>query len=130
MPCLPIQGTGVSVICEMSTTGPEKYGEHNILLDVNATNYTLSQSTNCQEVIRAASPIPAMKAIQNDTEIVSYHSAMLSDGIALVKFLKWLMPAVAAGGQTEISLDEKLTGLQVPSNLCSGGISFDTTGGA
>jgi Xaa-Pro aminopeptidase len=120
---------GVSVDSyENVTTGLKKYGEYNILLDVNATNYTLSQSVNCQEVIRAASPIPAMKAIKNDTEIAGYHSAMLKDGIALVKFLKWLKPAVAAGGQTEISLDEKLTGLRAEQPLFRG-ISFDTIAG-
>lgn len=34
-----------------------------------------------------------MKAIKNETEIAGFRSAMLKDGIALVKFLRWLKPA-------------------------------------
>ena len=50
---------------------------------------------------------------------------MLRDGIAMVKFLKWLKPAVEAGGQTEISLEKKLTSLRAEQELFRG-ISFDT----
>ena len=53
---------------------------------------------------------------------------MLKDGIALVKFLKWLKPAVEAGGQTEISIDEKLTSLRAEQPLFRG-LSFDTIAG-
>ncbi len=42
---------------------------------------------------------------------------MLKDGVAMVKFLKWLKPAVEAGGQTEISIDEKLTSLRAEQKL-------------
>jgi len=59
-----------------------------------------------------------MKAVKNKAEIEGYRSAMLKDGVAMVKFLKWLKPAVEAGGQTEISIDEKLT-CYVPNRNCS-----------
>ncbi|WP_337677800.1 aminopeptidase P family N-terminal domain-containing protein, partial [Hallella sp.] len=92
--------------------GIKEYAEYNILLDPNETNYTLSRLVDVQEVIRHKSPIPAMKAIKNEAEIRGYRSAMLKDGVALVKFLRWLKPAVEAGGQTEISIDKKLTSLR------------------
>lgn len=108
--------------------GIKEYAEYNILLDPNETNYTLSRLVDVQEVIRHKSPIPAMKAIKNEAEIRGYRSAMLKDGVALVKFLRWLKPAVEAGGQTEISIDKKLTSLRAEQPLFRD-ISFDTIAG-
>ncbi len=108
--------------------GIGQYAEYNILLDPNETNYTLSRLVRVQEVVRHVSPIPAMKAVKNEAEIRGYRSAMLKDGIALVKFLRWLKPAVEAGGQTEISIDRKLTGLRAEQPLFRD-ISFDTIAG-
>lgn len=108
--------------------GLEQYSEYNILLDPNETNYFLWKSVRCQEVVSHKSPIPAMKAIKNPVEIQGYRNAMLRDGVAMVKFLKWLKPAVEAGGQTEISIDRKLTGLRAEQDLFKD-ISFDTIAG-
>ncbi len=106
----------------------ESYSEYNILLDGNETSYYLWKSVKCQEIVAAGSPIPAMKAVKNKAEIEGYRSAMLKDGVAMVKFLKWLKPAVEAGGQTEISIDEKLTSLRAEQKLFRD-ISFDTIAG-
>ena len=106
----------------------ESYSEYNILLDGNETSYYLWKTVKCQEIVAAGSPIPAMKAVKNKAEIEGYHSAMLKDGVAMVKFLKWLKPAVEAGGQTEISIDEKLTSLRAEQKLFRD-ISFDTIAG-
>ena len=69
-----------------------------------------------------------MKAVKNEAEIRGYRSAMKKDGVALVKFLRWLLPAVKAGGQTEISIDQKLTSLRAEQPLFRD-ISFDTIAG-
>lgn len=106
----------------------ESYSEYNILLDGVETSYYLWKTVKCQEIVAAASPIPAMKAVKNKAEIEGYRSAMLKDGVAMVKFLKWLKPAVEAGGQTEISIDEKLTSLRAEQKLFRD-ISFDTIAG-
>lgn len=106
----------------------ESYSEYNILLDGDETSYYLWKTVKCQEIVAAASPIPAMKAVKNKAEIEGYRSAMLKDGVAMVKFLKWLKPAVGAGGQTEISIDEKLTSLRAEQKLFRD-ISFDTIAG-
>lgn len=106
----------------------ESYSEYNILLDGDETSYYLWKTVKCQEFVAAASPIPAMKAVKNEAEIEGYRSAMLKDGVAMVKFLKWLKPAVEAGGQTEISIDEKLTSLRAEQKLFRD-ISFDTIAG-
>lgn len=105
--------------------GLESYADYNILLDGDETSFCLWKSVKCQEIIAAKSPIPVMKAVKNATEIEGYHRAMLRDGVAMVKFLKWLKPAVEAGGQTEMSIDKKLTSLRAEQNLFRD-ISFDT----
>lgn len=104
--------------------GLERYGEYNILMDDNETCCTLFNIPQCQKVV-APSPIPAMKAVKNLTEIEGFRRAMLRDGVALVKFMRWLRPAVEAGGQTEMSVDAKLTALRAAQELYRG-LSFDT----
>lgn len=108
--------------------GLESYADYNILFDGDETSFCLWKSVKCQEIIAAKSPIPVMKAVKNATEIEGYHRAMLRDGVAMVKFLKWLKPAVEAGGQTEMSIDKKLTSLRAEQNLFRD-ISFDTIAG-
>lgn len=108
--------------------GLERYSEYNILLDGNETSYFLWKTVKCQEIIAGNSPVPAMKAQKNDREIAGFRQAMLRDGVAMVKFLRWLKPAVEAGGQTEISIDRKLTSLRAEQHLFRD-ISFDTIAG-
>ena len=106
----------------------KEYSEYNILLDGNETSYYLWKTVRCQEIVSQTSPIPAMKAVKNEAEITGYRRAMVRDGVAMVKFLKWLVPAVEAGGQTEISIDKKLTSLRAEQDLFRD-ISFDTIAG-
>lgn len=116
--------------------GLKAYFEYNILLDPDEVNYTLYQVVNLKpqtsnpkpQIIEAESPVKRMKTVKNETEIAGFRRAMLKDGIALVKFLKWLKPAVEAGGQTEISIDQKLTALRAEQPLYRD-ISFDTIAG-
>lgn len=105
--------------------GIAEYPDYSILLDDNEVNYTLFKAARCSQIIRATSPIPYMKAQKNETEINGFRAAMLRDGVAMVKFLKWLKPAVEAGGQTEMSLDRKLTALRAEQPLFRD-ISFDS----
>lgn len=100
------------------------YSEYNILLDPCEINHTLFSAVRCEKVTQP-SPIPYMKTVKNSTEIEGFHNAMLRDGVALVKFLRWLKPAVEAGGETEISIDRKLTSLRAEQKLFKD-ISFDT----
>ena len=107
--------------------GLKDYFEYNILLDPDEVNYTLYKMVK-REIIEAESPVKQMKTIKNATEIEGFRRAMLKDGIALVKFLHWLKPAIEAGGQTEISIDQKLTALRAEQPLYRD-ISFDTIAG-
>lgn len=124
-----LESNGVSIYkYNKVEEGLKAYSEYNILLDGNETSYYLWKAVRCQEIVLASSPIPAMRAVKNEAEIAGYRSAMLKDGVAMVKFLKWLLPAVEAGGETEISIDKKLTALRAEQNLFRD-ISFDTIAG-
>lgn len=124
-----LESNGVSIYkYNKVEEGLKAYSEYNILLDGNETSYYLWKAVRCQEIVQSSSPIPAMKAVKNEAEIAGYRSAMLKDGVAMVKFLKWLLPAVEAGGETEISIDKKLTALRAEQKLFRD-ISFDTIAG-
>ena len=124
-----LQENGISLyIYNKVEEALRNYSEYNILLDGDETSYYLWKTVKCQEIVAATSPIPAMMAVTNATEIQGYRNAMLRDGVAMVKFLMWLKPAVEAGGQTEISIDKKLTSLRAEQPLFRD-ISFDTIAG-
>lgn len=105
-----------------------RYDEYNILLDPHETSYTLFRQVRVQEVVRAVSPVPAMKAIKNEVEVEGFHRAMIRDGVAMVKFLRWLQTAVATGQETEVSIAAKLTSLRMEQPLFRD-ISFNTIAG-
>lgn len=58
------------------------------------------------------SPVALMKAVKNDVEIAGFRKAMLSEGIAMVRLLRFLKPAVEQGGITELDVDCMLTNLR------------------
>ena len=85
-------------------------------------------STRYAETIVAPSPVALMKAVKNKTEQAGFRKAMERDGVALVKFLRWLEEAVPAGGESEVSIDEKLYAFRAEQEDFKG-ISFDTIAG-
>ncbi|MCQ2238650.1 MAG: aminopeptidase P family protein [Bacteroidaceae bacterium] len=94
-----------------------------------STNHAIYQhlSENCL-IYQNNSPVSLMKAVKNEAEINGFHQAMLHDGIAMVKFLHWLKPAVQAGGQTECSIAEKLNQFRSEYDDYQN-VSFDTIAG-
>ncbi|MBQ9645563.1 MAG: aminopeptidase P family protein [Prevotella sp.] len=134
--------------------GLKDYFEYNILLDPQEVNYTLFKSVT-REIIEAESPVKRMKTVKNEREQLGFRKAMLYDGIAMVKFLKWLdgeseelrvkseefatavlsdsEPAAGANSTlitlhsslTELGVDQKLTALRAEQPGFRG-LSFDT----
>lgn len=92
----------------------------------NEALYNLS--SQYADAIVAPSPVALMKAVKNETEQAGFRKAMERDGVALVKFLRWLEEAVPAGGETELSIDRKLYELRA-GQADFKGISFDTIAG-
>ena len=108
--------------------GLRRYPDYNILADPDEVSHTLMKAIQTKEIIKESSPVPAMKAVKNDAEQRGFRQAMIRDGVALVRFLRWLKPAVETGGQTEMSVDRKLTALRAEQPLYQG-LSFDTIAG-
>ena len=122
-----LQAEGIKVDSyENVVKGLKDYFEYNILLDPDEVNYVLYKTVT-REIVEEESPVKRMKTVKNATEIAGFKSAMLKDGIAMVKFLKWL-DETETTSQTEISIDRKLTTLRAEQPLYRD-ISFDTIAG-
>ncbi len=101
----------------------------NILIDPKKTNFAIYSAINPKcNIIRGESPVALLKAIRDEQEIAGIHAAMQRDGVALVKFLKWLEEAVPSGKETELSVDRKLHEFRAAQPLYMGE-SFDTIAG-
>ncbi len=120
-----LQQEGVSVDgYENVVKGLKDYFEYNILIDPDEVNYTLYKAVT-RERVEEESPVKRMKTVKNPTEIAGFKSAMLCDGIAMVKFLKWLDETSC---ETELSVDRHLTALRAEQPLYRD-LSFDTIAG-
>lgn len=84
-------------------------------------------SSSCQ-IIDILSPVEMMKSMKNETEIAGFRSAMVRDGVALVKFYIWLEKNIAEGTVTEWSIGEKLIEYRAQQDLYVGE-SFGTIAG-
>lgn len=104
------------------------YDGYTLLIDPATTNYTLSQLRGNFNLVSAPSPVLEMKAIKNEVECNGFRNAMQRDGVAMVKFLKWLEEAVPKGCETELSVSAKLRQLRAEQPLFKDE-SFDTIAG-
>lgn len=101
-----------------------QYSAGRLLLpaEINKALYDVAADS---DIVIADSPIASMKAVKNSTEIAGFRHAMERDGVALVKFLRWLKPAVLNGKETEISISKKLEQLRAAQEYYQDN-SFDT----
>lgn len=94
--------------------------------NVNLALYEALSSGN--EVVVLPSPVEYMKSVKNDTEMTGIRKAMVRDGVAMVRFLKWLDENVSTARVSELDVADKLLELR---SMQEGfhGISFDTIAG-
>ena len=123
---LKAEGVGVDDYTSV-TRGLRDYFEYNILLDPDEVNWVLYETVT-RERVEAESPVKRMKTVKNATEIAGFRRAMVRDGVALVKFLKWLDENSSKESETEMSLDARLTELRAAQPLYRD-LSFDTIAG-
>ena len=136
---LKAEGVGVASYEEVRK-GLKDYFAYNILLDPNEVNYTLYEVVRRQEsgvrsavgIVEEESPVKRMKTVKNEREIAGFRLAMLKDGIAMTKFLKWIYEWKEESGKrkentpaTELSVSAKLEAFRAEQPLFRG-ISFDT----
>ena len=88
---------------------------HTVAFDEATLPYTL---TNGEEIHTFQSPLSKWRAVKNEAESNGFRKAMLHDGVAMVKFLRWLDENMQAGNEvTELSVDEHLTALRAEQPL-------------
>lgn len=94
-----------------------------VLTNPSATNYAVYSAIKTP--VRQTSPIALLMMYKNETEIRGYRSAMEKDGVAMVKWMKWTLENVPKGGQTELSLADKLEAFRAEQEHFMG-LSFES----
>lgn len=79
-------------------------------------NYTLYNKLRTTTV-RENGPIAMFKAIKNEVQIAGIRQAMVRDGVALVRFFRWLDSNIDLGTATEISAAQQLRAFRAEQNL-------------
>lgn len=90
-----------------------------ILLDPNQVSDTLGRALECYKIY-AKSPIAALKAIKNETQIEGTRKAMERDGAALVRLWKWVEEMAPTASITEIDVANKAIEYRKESELYRG----------
>jgi len=97
--------------------------EEPVVINPSATNFAVYSAIKTP--VRGTSPISSLLKYKNQTEIRGYRSAMEKDGVAMVKWIKWTLENVPQGGQTELSLADKLESFRAEQESFKG-LSFET----
>ncbi len=79
-------------------------------------NYTLYNKLS-SATIRQESPITLFKAIKNETQIAGIQRAMIRDGVALIRFVRWLDSHIDSGKATEMSAAQQLKAFRAEQEL-------------
>ena len=102
---------------------------HGTILLPKGTSFAIRELAREQnKVITALSPLEEMKAIKNPTEIEGFRNCMIRDGVAMVKFIKWMKEAAKTCKETEYTIDKKLYEFRAQQKHFQG-ISFETIAG-
>lgn len=83
-----------------------------ILIATNCNQSVFDALSANNSFIKAAAPGNLMKAQKNDTELNGFRSAMVKDGVAMVKFLYWLTHQAGKEAMTEYTIGQKLRGFR------------------
>lgn len=90
-----------------------------IWIDSAKMNYALYQAiVDANNICRADSPVLHLKSIKNECEIHGIRQAMVKDGVAMVKFNRWMEQALDENQSlTEMLLAEKLRAFRAEQDL-------------
>ena len=98
-----------------------------VLIDPAKVNAKLYSLLTC-EIKENLNITTTLKAIKNKVEIANFENAHIKDGVAMVKFIKYLKETVGKEKVTEITASEKLSELRSQGELAKGD-SFGTIAG-
>ncbi|XP_013163264.1 PREDICTED: probable Xaa-Pro aminopeptidase P [Papilio xuthus] len=89
-----------------------------------------AEADGAMNTLSTVSPVALMKCIKNEVELKGFRSAHIKDGIAVVRFLRWVHESVSSGvNVTEIDVSDKLEELRHEEQYFMGP-SFATIAGA
>lgn len=100
-----------------------------LFIDPKKTNAKLFNNIPASVKIRQGiSPVAHLKSIKNNTEISNFKQAMIKDGVALTRFMKWLKENLNKITITELSAAKRLEQFRAEQEGFTGP-SFDTISG-
>lgn len=103
--------------------------DDSIIFDANKTSISMYNSINSDATkLEKPNITTDLKAIKNEVEIENLRNCQVSDGLAMVKFIKWLKESVTKEKITEISAEKMLEGFRRQQDLFVEP-SFDTIAG-
>ena len=103
--------------------------DSHIQLDpVTTSRWLMKSLPEAVRVIEGASPSALMKAIKNEVEIARMADCHRRDGVAIVRFMRWLETAIPSGKFDEVELDEHLQAFRAKAEEFKGP-SFPTIAG-
>lgn len=79
-------------------------------------NYSLYSQLHTATV-REEGAIALFKAVKNETQIAGVRQAMIRDGVALVRFVRWLDSNIDSGNATELSAAAQLRAFRAEQDL-------------
>lgn len=83
-----------------------------VWIDGSTTSRWVSDLLNGCSLISERTPVALMKSKKNPVEIAGMREAHIKDGVAMVRFLRWIEGAVATADVTEISAADRLEALR------------------
>lgn len=92
--------------------------KNSVILDPNkVSGYIYTLINENVEVIEALNITTELKAIKNSIEIENLKKCQVKDGVAMVRFLKWLKENVGKENITEVTVADKLLELRSKGDL-------------
>lgn len=118
---------GIEILDYTEIVNDVKKLKGKVLIDPNKVNAELYSSLSCK--IKEKSNITTeLKAIKNETELLNLENCQIKDGVAMVRFIKYLKENIGKERITEISASKKLSQLRAKGELAKGD-SFATIAG-
>lgn len=103
--------------------------DDSVIFDINKTSISMYNSINTDTTkLEEPNITTDLKAIKNEVEIENLRNCQVSDGLAMVKFIKWLKESVTKEEITEISAEKMLEAFRRQQDLFVEP-SFDTIAG-
>lgn len=100
-----------------------------ILIDPDGINAVLYHAIPTQtKKVEGSNPTTLLKAVKNNIELDNLRVSNILDGVAMVRFIKWLKTTLGKEEITELSAGDKLETFRRENKECVG-LSFDTIAG-